>query len=247
MKQQYNKYTPEDQEVWNILFERQIKNLQGKCDVNYLRCLESFAPVLNAEHIPDFEKVNEFMSSRNGWEIHVVPGLIPVEEFFSLLAEKKWCSSTWLRTKAQLDYLEEPDMFHDIFGHLPLLLDDVFASFMERFGKIGANHLNEPIVLTALQRLYWFTVEFGLSAVEGQEQIYGAGIISSFGETNHVFENQIMKHPFDLEQVINHAFVNNEIQMEYYVIQEFSDLYNAVERLEALISEGLDITPAIVR
>ena len=117
MTQNYEKYTKENQEVWRLLFERQKENLSHKGSKVYTDCLNQLEPCLNAERIPNFEEMNTFFESRTGWEIHVVPGLIPVEDFFDLLAEKKFCSSTWLRSREQIDYLEEPDMFHDIFPY----------------------------------------------------------------------------------------------------------------------------------
>ena len=162
MKQNMQNYTPTDQLVWRTLFNRQVKNLETKGSPIYLECLKKMNPVLHGDTIPNFTEINTWFKNYTQWQIEVVPGLIPVEDFFELLANKKFCSSTWLRSMEQLDYLEEPDMFHDVFGHIPLLADPNFSEFAHQFGKLGQSFKGNQIVLTQLQRLYWFTIEFGL-------------------------------------------------------------------------------------
>ena len=246
MKQEYNKYTAEDQEVWKILFDRQEENLSDKTGKEYHDCCFELKDSLNSLAILKFSDI-DLKLSKNDWSISVVPGLIPVEDFFTLLSKRQFCSSTWLRKRHQLDYLEEPDMFHDIFGHIPLIMNPVYASFMERFGKIGVDNINDKIVLTALQRLYWFTIEFGLIKGEKKSNIYGAGIISSFGETNHIYNDDIEIKKFDIIEVINTPFINSEIQNLYFEINSFEEMYESLSVLEKMIENGLDITPAIVR
>ena len=136
MKQEYKLYKEEDQLVWKTLFDRQVENLQDKSCTAYLSCLEIMKGVLNSKQIPDFNLLNSKLTGSTGWSIEVVPGLIPVEDFFRLLAQRKFSASTWVRKMDQLDYLEEPDMFHDIFGHTPLLADPKFAQFMKDFGDL---------------------------------------------------------------------------------------------------------------
>jgi phenylalanine-4-hydroxylase len=236
MKQNYNNYTKEDQEVWTILFERQAKNLNDKACVEYLNCLDEMNSVLNEKRIPKFNELNTVLKQKTGWSIEVVPGLIPVDDFFKLLAQKKFCSSTWLRKKSQLDYLEEPDMFHDIFGHIPLFMNDVFADFVHRFGLLGVKHLHNPNILTQLQRLYWFTIEFGL--FNQKNCIYGAGIISSFGESNHIFNDSIEVIPFDINKVLKQDFINSEIQQLYFSINSFDELYNSISEAEKIFDNN---------
>lgn len=184
-------YTQDDLWVWSTLFERQEKNMQGKASQTYINALEKMSPVLNAHSIPCFEDINCWFENQTKWQLVVVPGLIPVEEFFQLLAERKFCSSTWLRTKDSLDYLEEPDMFHDVFGHVPLLSNEVFSEFVQEFGKLGCRFLDDSEKLLQLQRLYWFTIEFGVIKGQGKIQSYGAGILSSYGETNQIDSQQV--------------------------------------------------------
>lgn len=230
MKQEHARYTSEDKLVWKTLFERQVENLQNKACHEYLDSLAQMNTVLNADEIPNFKTLNEWFKTATGWEIECVPGLIPVDEFFQLLAEKKFCSSTWLRRMDQLDYLEEPDMFHDIFGHVPLLSQPIFSSFMHEFGKLGVQFLHDEEKLIQLQRLYWFTIEFGLIQQNGLK-IYGAGIASSFGESISSLQKEVEHISFDLAEVMETVFKNDEIQTKYFVIDTFEQLFESIIQL----------------
>jgi phenylalanine-4-hydroxylase len=137
MIQQYDKYKQEDHAVWKILFDRQVDNLQDKASSMYMNSLNTMSTVLNAKQIPDFRRLDDFLLAKTGWSIEVVKGLIPVDDFFELLSNKRFPSSTWLRSRAQLDYLEEPDMFHDIFGHVPLLINEEYSDLMHQIGKLS--------------------------------------------------------------------------------------------------------------
>ncbi len=241
MTQDYSKYNSEDFKVWKTLFDRQVKNLQGKAHPEYLNCLDKLSDVLNPNKIPNFDELNEKLLEESGWSIMVVPGLIPVDQFFKLLSEKKFCSSTWLRKMSQLDYLEEPDMFHDIFGHIPLLMNPEYAKFVQQFGALGVEYGHNKIVEKQLQRLYWFTIEFGLIKMEEATRIYGAGIISSSGESNHIFEDDINISPYDVEKVLNNDFITSEIQTQYYEIDSFEQLYLSVGELEKSLREEVAV------
>lgn len=230
MKQQFEKYKAEDLQVWTTLFERQILNLQDKASVHYLNALDEMKDVLNPMILPNFDNINDWFISSTGWEIYCVPGLIPVDEFFILLAEKKFPSSTWLRSIEKLDYLEEPDMFHDIFGHVPLLSNQVFSDFIHKFGKLGKSMINNEEKLIMLQRLYWFTIEFGLIKEEGVK-IYGAGIMSSFGEAISSLEESTEKRIFDLETILNMSFITTEMQQFYFVIESLDELFESIVEL----------------
>lgn len=233
MKQNMKAYTAEDLKVWKTLFERQEVNLLDKVCVEYRQAAKNMSDVLNANEIPDFKKVNEWFKSSTEWQIEVVPGLIPVDQFFVLLAEKKFCSSTWLRTMKQLDYLEEPDMFHDTFGHIPLLSDPIFSKFMQRFGEIGVRNLDNFDFLQQLQRLYWYTIEFGMINID-DPKIYGAGIISSFGETNRSISKEIHKIAFDMDEILMKTFKTDEVQNEYVCIDSFENLFDSIINLDKI-------------
>ena len=232
MIQELKNYTKEDQKVWNILFDRQIINLKNKASNDYLMCLNNMESVLNARQIPNFNDINKWFESNTGWQIEVVPGLIPVEDFFILLSEKKFCSSTWLRSMKELDYLEEPDMFHDIFGHIPLLANPIFSKFALEFGKLGVRNIDDTKFLEQLQRLYWFTIEFGLINTENGRRIYGAGLISSFGESISSLTNEVQVLPFDLEKILNQTFKSDAPQNLYFEINDLNDLYIAIMKLK---------------
>ena len=230
MKQQFSEYKKEDFEVWKTLFDRQQINLKDKACSEYLLALDEMKNVLRPDSIAKFTELNEWFQPRTGWEIVRVPGLIPVDEFFEFLAQKKFCSSTWLRSMKQLDYLEEPDMFHDIYGHIPLLSNSVFSQFAHEFGKLGKSFVNNEEKLIMLQRLYWFTIEFGLIEQNGLK-IYGAGIASSFGESITSLQSGSEKISFDLDEIVNKSFKNDEVQTQYFVINNFEELFESIELL----------------
>jgi phenylalanine-4-hydroxylase len=235
MRQEYENYLPSDHETWNILHDRQVVNLQDKACSQYLTKLQSLDPELSGVAIPRFPDLDRRLHAATGWEIEVVPGLIPVPEFFDLMAQRRFCSSTWIRKRHQLDYLEEPDMFHDIFGHVPLLLDPVYAGFMQRFGEIGRQHAGDQAAEDRLERLYWFTIEFGLLMEGGRPTIFGAGILSSYGESKQIFESDIRILPFDIEDVLNHAFRKDVMQTEYYALESIAQLAASLDRVEELL------------
>ena len=229
--QDMSKYTKDDLWVWKTLFNRQKENIPGKASKSYIDALERMSPVLNANEIPDFEKINLWFKTETQWELQVVPGLIPVEEFFKLLAERKFCSSTWLRSKDSLDYLEEPDVFHDIFGHVPLLSDPVFSEFLYEFGKLGCQFLEDTEKLIHLQRLYWFTIEFGVIKEQGNIQSYGAGILSSSGETNQIHERKANFIEYSIQAIIEKEFRTDIMQKDYYVVSSFEVLFESLKTL----------------
>jgi len=227
MKQQFELYKKEDFQVWKTLFNRQKKNLEDKACDEYMVALRRMEEVLHPHSPPEFAKINTWFQGSTGWSIVCVPGLIPVEEFFQLLAQKKFCSSTWLRKMSELDYLEEPDMFHDIFGHVPLLSDPIFSDFAQEFGKLGCTVLHNPERIIMLQRLYWFTIEFGLIRQNGLK-IYGAGIASSFGEAQSSISGNVPVQDFDIEQVMNTEFRTDVMQSHYVVIESFEQLFESL-------------------
>ena len=231
--QDYAAYTPADFAVWRKLAERQTEALQAVACHEYLACLDALQPTLAPAAPPRFSELNKQLLAANGWSIEVVPGLLEVDEFFALLADRRFCSSTWLRGEDQLDYLEEPDMFHDIFGHIPLYLNKDYATFAERLGALGVKHAGNEARIKQLQRLYWFTIEFGVIRQAGELKLYGAGICSSYGETKHVFENPDVKVlPFELDAVLAQDFIISEVQMTYFAITDFAELWGVVEVLE---------------
>lgn len=236
MRQEYEKYTDEDQDVWRILYERQIKNLPGKATQAYLDGIKTVNFV--ADKIPVFDEVNEILKNYTGWKVHVVPGLIPNKEFFELMKDGNFCATTWLRRREELDYLEEPDMFHDVFGHVPLLTNKPLCDFLANLSGIALKHISSPVAIEAVARLYWYTVEFGLIYEAGETRIYGAGILSSSGESEYSLNSEAPKRvPYDVKHIVNTPYIKDRFQEIYFVIDSFEQLYNSIAEIEQVIDE----------
>lgn len=245
MLQNYLAYTTEDYKVWQLLFDRQLPNLQAHACEEYLACLEQLRTVLHPTAPPNFDTLNELLLASQGWSIEVVAGFLEVNAFFKLLSQRRFCSSTWLRSMEQLDYLEEPDMFHDIFGHIPLYMNADYANYAQKLGELGVRFAGHPSIIQQLQRLYWFTIEFGLLQTEAGYKVYGAGICSSAGEIKHIYENPAVEiRSFDLEQVLANDFIISEVQMRYYAIESFQALFATVQALEQRFEEALGLVEA---
>jgi phenylalanine-4-hydroxylase len=236
MKQAYQTYTAEDQAVWRLLYERQMKQLPLIASRAYLEGIEKVGFV--ADHIPNFEiETNPRLRNLTGWEVEVVPGLIPQKEFFELLSNRKFPASTWLRKPDQLDYLEEPDMFHDTFGHVPLLTNQAFCDFMSDLSRVALRWLDVPEAIAQIGRLYWFTVEFGLIQEDTQLKIYGGGILSSAGESAYCLNETTPKIPFDVRTLLNTPYHIDRYQNHYFVINSYEQLYRSTPDIEEILSE----------
>jgi phenylalanine-4-hydroxylase len=236
MKQEYQKYTATDQAVWRELFQRQMEQLPQIASKAYLEGLEKVG--FEAMHIPNFEtETNARLRSLTGWEIEVVSGLIPQKAFFELLSNRRFPASTWLRSPNQMDYLEEPDMFHDTFGHVPLLTNQDFCQFMTELSRVALQWIDVPEALVQISRLYWFTVEFGLIEEEEKLKIYGGGILSSSGESAYCLSDAVPKIPFDVRTLLNTPYHIDRFQDQYFVINSYEQLYRSVPDIEEILSE----------
>lgn len=234
-EQVYKHYTEEDFEVWKILFDRQMKNLENHVSLDFLEALEKvkFRP----DRIPDFTEVNAILEKQTGWGLHTVPNISEQPEFFNLLSQKKFTATCWIRTKEQLDYLEEPDMFHDVFAHTPLLSNQAYCDFFKSMGDLAMKHIQNKTVIEKLGRLYWFTIEFGMIYENRNMKAYGAGIISSSGETKNALGNKVKKFDFAIEKVFTTDFRTDILQDKYFVIDSFEQLLASVPKIEAAINE----------
>jgi len=226
LKQEYEHYTSEDFLVWKTLFQRQKSNLEPYVSGVYLDALETIG--FNEEIIPDFKVVNSILNRHTGWALTVVPNISPLREFFTFLSERKFTATTWLRKMSQLDYIEEPDMFHDVFGHVPLLVNKSYTDFFKGMAEIALKHIDQPAALEQIGRIYWFTIEFGLIVENGKRKIYGAGIISSSGETRHCLVEKVEFIPFDIRMIMNTPYRNDQIQNKYFVIDSYQQLYESL-------------------
>tara|TARA_Y100000739_G_C20486965_1_gene408623 strand:+ start:76 stop:795 length:720 start_codon:yes stop_codon:yes gene_type:complete len=238
MKQNMSKYTDTDLKTWNYLFEHQYSNIHEKVCWEYLDCLQQLSEALNPHEIPDFKKLNSILYLKTGWTVHIVPGLIEASDFFHHLKNKRFCSSTWLRSEDELHYIEEPDMFHDIFGHIPLFMNQDYADFAQRIGELGFKWKDDEHKLSQIQRLYWFTIEFGVIRRQGKIKSYGAGIISSIQEVNKVNNKIGDFNKYDINEILNRPFNIDTVQPAYYVIESFSELYKSLNKVEHLFSKA---------
>ncbi len=231
MKQEYEKYTEEDHKVWSILYGRQMEILANRASDAYLKGIELSG--FEADKIPRYSEVNKRLRDLTGWEIYEVPGIVADDKFFELMANKKFPATTWIRKMEQLDYLQEPDMFHDVFGHVPLLTDQHFVDYLEQISKIATKHINDKWAVELMSRIYWFTVEFGLIKEGDDHKIYGAGILSSSGESIYSLESDIPERwDYDVEEIFNSQFVKEKFQVQYYIINSYEQLYKSVPQIE---------------
>jgi len=220
--QNWDAFTAEDHAVWDTLYERQIKLLPGRASKAFLRGLDLLK--LSESGIPNFEDLSERLMKATGWQVVAVPGLVPDDVFFDHMANRRFVAGNFIRRADQLDYLQEPDVFHDVFGHVPLLADPVFADYMEAYGRGGLRAL-EHGALKQLSRLYWYTVEFGLIQEDDDLRIYGAGIVSSYGESRFALDSDSPNRiGFDLKRVMRTEYRIDDFQQNYFVIPSFDEL-----------------------
>jgi phenylalanine-4-hydroxylase len=247
--QDYAAYTQADHDTYRRLYERQAALVPGRACDEFLQAL----PWLGArDRIPRFEQINTRLRKATGWEIVAVPGLIPEVPFFSLLASRKFPVTDWIRAPQEFDYIVEPDVFHDLFGHVPLLFDPVFADHMQEYGKGGlkAHWLG---ACEHLARLYWYTIEFGLIRQAGGLRAYGAGILSSPGELQYAVQSrEPARVPLDIERVMRTRYKIDSFQPIYFVIESFQELFDKTapdftpvyERIRALPEFAADAETA---
>jgi phenylalanine-4-hydroxylase len=245
LKQDYASYTEEDFQVWKILFERQAVNFPGRAAQSFLNGLEKVNFIPNA--VPNFDYTNKILQGETGWSLEVVPGLIPDKDFFELLSIRRFPATTWLRKMSELDYLEEPDMFHDVFAHVPLLSNQYFVDFLQELSKIALKHINNPFAIEMIGRIYWFTVEFGLIREKEGLRIYGAGILSSSGETIFCLEDQAVRHPYDVRAIMEHHYYKHAFQDRYYVIDSYEQLFSSVGEIDLWVDVAVRKYPSVTQ
>jgi phenylalanine-4-hydroxylase len=221
-------YTDADREVWAILYDRQLAAVQAFAYAHFAKGLQLLG--LATTSILNFDVLNKRLYPLTGWKIYAVPGLIPNRAFFEFMAYKRFGATTWIRKREQLDYLEEPDMFHDVFGHVPLLTDPRIADFLVGLALVAQRHLDDEAVIEAISRVYWYTIEFGLVRENGVVKIYGAGILSSVGETKFALSPAANRAPFELEKVLASPYIKDTFQERYFVL-------DSMEQLNALLME----------
>lgn len=229
-------YTEEENRIWAALYERQMKVLPGRACDEYMNALTKLD--LPADRVPQPEEVSAVLRKHTGWEVAPVPALISFDKFFALLADKKFPAASFIRTWDEFDYLQEPDVFHEIFGHTPLLVDERFATFTQAYGEYGLKASKEDRVMLAA--LYWFTVEFGLINSAKGLRAYGSGILSSPGELVYALESDVpQRKPFEPVDALRTPYRIDIYQTVYFVIDSLQDLFDVAQRdLFALIARA---------
>lgn len=210
-------YTDQEHETWAMMYARQQKSLPGTASREFLQALEDIQ--LPKDRIPKLIDVSKILEEATGWRITRVEGLVPEKEFFECLAQRLFPCTDFIRGRDELEYTPSPDMFHDLFGHCPLITNQTFADFYEYFGKAALNANADQ--LTALQRIYWFTVEFGLIENPEGTRIYGSGILSSVGEVPYSLGPDVRRHPFNYDVVTNQYYEIFHMQEDLFVIESF--------------------------
>ncbi len=220
--QDWAAYTDAEHATWDKLFARQAKLLPGRASSAYLKGLEALR--LSESGIPNFEELSERLHKLTGWQVVAVPGLVPDAVFFDHMANRRFVAGNFIRRPDQLDYIQEPDVFHDVFGHVPMLADPVFADYLEAYGRGGMRAL-ELGALKQLGRLYWYTVEFGLVEEAEGLRIYGSGIVSSSAESVFALESDSPNRiRFDMQRVMRTEYRIDDFQQNYFVIPSFEAL-----------------------
>ncbi len=229
VEQPWDDYKPEDHATWGTLYQRQRELLVGRASEEFLQAQDEMG--MTPDAIPRFDLLNEVLGAATGWTLVGVEGLLPELEFFDHLANRRFPVTWWIRRPDQIDYIAEPDLFHDLFGHVPLLMNPVFANYMEAYGKGGVKARGiGPEALVNLTRLYWYTVEFGLINTPQGLRIYGSGIVSSKGESLYALESPAPNRiGFDLERVMRTRYRIDTYQKTYFVIDSFEQLIAATE------------------
>ena len=220
--QNWDQFAADEHAMWDRLFARQAQMLPGRAADAFLKGMDVLR--LEKPGIPDYSDLNARLMAATGWQVVAVPGLVPDEVFFDHLANRRFPAGNFIRKPEQLDYLQEPDIFHDVFGHVPMLADPVFADYMQAYGKGGLRSLGFG-ALHKLARLYWYTVEFGLIRQAGELRIYGAGIVSSYGESIFALDDDSPNRiGFDLMRVMRSEYRIDDFQQNYFVIDDLNDL-----------------------
>ncbi len=243
MDQEWESYTAQEHGVWKTLFERQSRLLPGRACNFFVKSMGELP--IGPNEIPDFRRLSDKLMERTGWQVVAVPGLIPDDAFYELLARRKFPAGQFIRKPEQLDYLEEPDVFHDVFGHVPLLMHPVIADYMQAYGE-GGLRAKKLGMLERLARVYWYTVEFGLVKQKDGLRIYGAGIASSATETVFALDDPSPNRVrFELDRVLRTRYRIDDLQETYFVIQGLDDLLELARIDFAPIYERVRALPDI--
>jgi len=229
-RQSYERYTEDEHATWAELVRRRTPQIEQFACKEYLDGCQLIG--IEEARLPNLKGISERLMPRTGWKTTPVSGFLPAPAFFEMLANREFPSTTWLRDRSSLEYTPEPDIFHDVFGHVPMHAHQVFADFLERYGALCAA-TQDAEVLEQLGRLFWYTVEFGLIWQEGELKMFGSGIISSHGESSNVLEGRCEVRRFELEAVLGTAVKVDEIHKALFAIDSFDQMYEALLETES--------------
>lgn len=230
IQQDWNTYTAEQHAVWAELVRRRMPQLRRHAAEEYLNGFEQIG--LCEDTIPRLSDVNRRLSPRTGWNATPVSGFLPPDAFFEMLAARKFPTTTYIRSRESMEYTPEPDIFHDVFGHVPMHAHPVFADFLQHYGRVCAALIGDEERLEKMGRLFWFTVEFGVIRQRGAVKLYGSGLISSHGESTHVIEGRPEIRDFNLDQILEQKFLVSEEQKVLYAVESFEQIYEAAQQAE---------------
>ncbi|MHA4812479.1 aminotransferase class I/II-fold pyridoxal phosphate-dependent enzyme [Flavitalea flava] len=235
--QDYDLYKTEDHKTWSILSKRQLELQEGRISREYLSGFRGLQ--LDGENIVRIDEVSKRLETISGWTLVPVTGLIPTRDFFYMLINKKYPVTISIRRPWEIDFSEQPDIFHDVCGHLPLLTNEKFIKFLTTYSIIALKYVNNDRAIDFLGRLYWYTYEMGIINEDGDYKPYGGAIITSSEEIANMKRDDIPKHPFELGRIFRTPYNPYKLQNEYFVIESFDDLFNSLEDLEAKLVEHL--------
>jgi phenylalanine-4-hydroxylase len=233
VQQKYGDYVVEQHAVWAELVRRRRKQLDAYACREYLEGFEIIG--LQDDRLPNLSDITERLKPRTGWSTTPVSGFLPAEAFFEMLAARMFPTTTWLRGHDSLEYIPEPDIFHDVFGHVPMHTHPLFADFLQHYGSVCAK-ISDPQVLERLGRLFWYTVEFGLIRQDGKIKVYGSGVISSHGECTNVIDGGCEVRDFGLDEVLSTPVKVDSIHKRLFAIESFDQIYEAMHEAEKQVA-----------
>jgi phenylalanine-4-hydroxylase len=236
IRQNYADYTAEQHDLWADLVGRVLPVLEEHAAQEYLDGFDIIG--LSADHLPNLASISARLAPRTGWSSTPVSGFLPAPAFFEMLAMRCFPTTTWLRSRESIEYTPEPDIFHDVFGHVPMHAHQVFADFLEHYGRVCAS-ISDAGVLEKLGRLFWYTVEFGVIRQANEIKVYGSGLISSHGECLNVIEGHCAIHDFSLDEVLKTPVKVDELHKLLFAVSSFDEIYEAMHEAERRTLRGI--------
>jgi len=234
--QEYEKYTEEQHRIWSELVRRRLPQVQEYACREYIEGYDIIG--LSKDRLPNLREIAARLKPRTGWATTPVTGFLPADAFFEMLEARMFPTTTWLRGRESLAYIPEPDIFHDVFGHVPMHAHPVFADFLQHYGSVCA-HIKDPEALERLGRLFWYTVEFGLMRQDKNIKVYGSGVISSHEECTHVIEGGCEVRDFRLDEVLETPVKVDALQKVLFAIESFDQIYEAMHEAESQFKESI--------